>query len=250
MNNIKLFSTSLYRPADIDNLLKRIENLNKEMNNMSKKIDEKKQEDKIKEEREMEEARKIEELKKLAEQQERDKPLLSQAEERINKLKETQEKITDVAVERLSKSYEKLDSEKGEKILDQVEDGRLKILLNTESKLRDLDKSFEGEIKSVAYFQKKVDIEAAGAKKLIQSLEKEEKVVHEELQKEPNYNQYKDKYEADRSKWKQEHDDNVRSIRLEKQDIKKQLDSNLEKASEMSESLVNETGPDYTGGDD
>ena len=72
----------------------------------------------------------------------------------------------------------------------------------------------------------------------------------EEIKKKENYSEFKEQYERERSEWIQEHKLNVHSCRQEKKNLKDDLGSNLEKASEMAEDLVQETGPDYTGGDD
>ncbi len=42
----------------------------------------------------------------------------------------------------------------------------------------------------------------------------------------------------------------IQFCRQEKKNIKEYLDSNLEKPSVLAESLLDEIGPDYTGGDD
>jgi hypothetical protein len=45
-------------------------------------------------------------------------------------------------------------------------------------------------------------------------------------------------------------EEQVRSSRQEKQQIVESIKSNLESPSQLAESLIDEQGPDYTGGDD
>jgi hypothetical protein len=110
-----------------------------------------------------------------------------------------QEKVEDKIIDRVEKGYEKLDEEVADEILDKFEDRREKIKEKIHEKAAKLEEEFKGEIKSVEYFQKKVDIEAAGFKKLTQVLEKEEEEIDKRIKNDEDYKNYKDKYEKERS---------------------------------------------------
>lgn len=249
-DNKRRFSTSRLKLSDIDKLINKVSKHKEQLENFRRNLDKQKEEERMEKEKEREEEREQEKFQELAGKEKNERTFLTDAKERLDELIDKQEKVEGKIIQRLDKGYEKLNFEKGEEILEKFEDRRIKVKDNINEKALELEAEFKGELKPVAYFQKKVDIEASGFKKLTQVFEKEEEEIDKQLKKESNYNDYKDKYEKERSEWKQEHQENVRICRQEKQDIKKHLDSNLEKASVMAEDLVNETGPDYTGGDD
>jgi len=85
---------------------------------------------------------------------------------------------------------------------------------------------------------------------MTQELQKEEEKLHKEIQKRSDFAQNKEEYEKDRLEWKEDLGRMVSSCRKEKQELKERVKSNLETASEMAQDLMDETGPDYTGGDD
>jgi hypothetical protein len=181
---------------------------------------------------------------------EREMSFLRKSERKIEKLKDKQEEIEGELLDRIHEGYENLSFEKGEKVLTKFMDIREKVKENTAEKAEALEAEFKDDLKPVAYFSKKVDIEATGFKKLTQVLEKEEEAIHKELKKEQYYEDNQHEYETERSEWKERHRESVRECRQDKKDIKEILESNLEKPSEMAEDLLNESGPDYTGGDD
>lgn len=177
-----------------------------------------------------------------------EKNFLDTAKERIDKLMNKQEAAEDNLIDRINSGYIQLSRDKSGPILDKFEDRRVKVKDDGYKKAKALEAEFEDQLKPVAYFTKKVDIEASIFKKYVQILEKEEEEIDKELKKENYIN--KDKYEKERSEWKANHIDTVKECRQEKQNIKTMVSSNLEKPSEMAEDLVNELGSDYTGGDD
>jgi len=178
------------------------------------------------------------------------KTFLSTAKEKIDNLIDKQEKVEGKLIDHLEDGYEKLNSKKAEEIYNKYIGNKDKIKAHTQTKSEALEDEFSDELKPVAYFDKKVDIEASGFKKLTQAWVKEEEEINKEIKKGEYYKNNKDKYEKERAEWKEKHIEEVRECRQEKQNIKTILVSNLEKPSEMVEDLLNETGPDYTGGDD
>lgn len=246
-NSKRRFSTSSSKLSDIDDLLNRASKHREELEKFRKKLDEEKKEDQIKKEKEIEKLDQ-ENKEETIEKENKVKTYLDLAKERVDELMNKQEKVEAKLIDRIDKGYEILSYKKGDDILDKFEDRRAKIQENVHKKASGLESEFEGEIKSIAYLQKKTDIEASGFKKLTQILEKEEEEIDKELKKVSDYNLHKDTYEKKRSEWKEEHQENVRSCRQEKQDIKEHLVSNLDKASVMAEDLLAESGPEYGGG--
>lgn len=271
-NSKRRFSVSNSKFSDIDKILNNLAKHNQDMLDFKRELDQKKekqeqreqeakkkeereQEAKIQEQREQEAqiqelaaAKEAKEIRLLTEAKESN--VLTEAKERLDELMNTQEKVEAKYLDRIDKGYEKLNQEKGEEILDKYEDPRDKITNNIYEKSLKLEDEFKKEIKSVDYFKQKLDLEANGFKKLSQILQKEEEEIDKKLKEEPDYQNYKDEYEKERSEWKKEQEENVRNCRKEKQDIKEHLNSNLQKASEMAVELMDETGPDYTGGDE
>lgn len=93
-------------------------------------------------------------------------------------------------------------------------------------------------------------MEAARFKKLTQSLDKQEKEIAEEVRKNPDYTEYKEEYEQYRLESLKQHQQDVRQRRDEKIELKKDIEAKVEKPSEMAQNLVEESGPEYTAGDD
>lgn len=60
----------------------------------------------------------------------------------------------------------------------------------------------------------------------------------------------KNKYEEDRLKWNQGIIEDIRKSKIEKQEFNKELVSKLEKPSEIAQDLMDQFGPDTTGGDE
>jgi hypothetical protein len=101
----------------------------------------------------------------------------------------------------ISSSLDKLNESKGEKLLDKYEDIREDIKSKKINKLDQLDEEFKiktDEDYSVAYYQKKIGIEANSFKKMTHSLEKQEEEIHKELEKDL-ISKEKDTYLKERS---------------------------------------------------
>jgi hypothetical protein len=251
-------------PSDIDKIFESLAKHQEEVQKLKKELDEIK-EHRIKEEQaaafEKEQAAAIEkqeehekqqqsiELEKQQELAKHQKTFFEDAEDKMNGLMKKQEVVENSLIDRLSEGYSKLGGEKAREIHSQYGERCQEIRRKVEEKAFELEEEFKGE-RSVAYYQKKVDIETAGFKKITQVFEKEEEQVDKELRKKDSFSKYEEEYENERLLWKQEHNENVRACRQEKKDVKEGLNSRLEKASEMAESLLEESGPDYTGGDD
>ena len=180
-----------------------------------------------------------------------EKTPLAKAEESIEKLMDKQSVVEDRISDRLWKGHVKLANVAKSKEIESEYDERLEdIKTKTKAKVFALEGEFKDEIKSMSYFERALGLKAAYFKKTTQILEKKEEKIDKELKNKPDYSKYKEEYEKERAQWKEEHKENVRICRQEKQNIKKDMESNLEKASEIAESLLGESGPDYTGGDD
>jgi hypothetical protein len=146
----------------------------------------------------------LEEIETKAKQIEREtekpeKNFLTDAKERINNLMGKQDQVEENLNNRIQKSFEKLDVDKGEAILDKYVQKIDDINEDIDKKVTGLEKEFPDKLKPVAYFDQKVAIEAKGFKKISQTLLQQEQEIHEELKKESEYDIFKDKYEKERS---------------------------------------------------
>lgn len=175
---------------------------------------------------------------------------LSQSRNRINEFLDKQEKIEENLEKRIYESKKKL-NEKEEKEIDEkfgpVMD---KHNIKANDKAFSLEGEFPHDLKPVGYFVKKVDIESSSFKKTIQLKQKEEEEVDKKIREKPDFSNFKEKYEEERSKWREELQKDVKSCREEKQNIKEFITSKVQKPSEIAQDLVEESPLDYTGGDD
>ena len=179
-----------------------------------------------------------------------DKTFLTEVEEKVKNLINKQEGIEDKIEKRIEYHYAKLPKDKIDPINEELYDDRLAVANKTNAKGKALEAEFPDELKPIAFFVKKVDMEGSNFKKYIHSLEKEENQIDKEIKKTSYYTEHKDEYEKERSEWKEKHIEEIKECRGEKQYVKTLLTSRLEPASQMAEDLLDETGPDYTGGDD
>jgi hypothetical protein len=172
-----------------------------ELENLKRELDKQKEEETIEKEKEREKEREQEKLQELAASPgNNERNFLTDAKERLEKLINKQEKVEEKIMQRVEQGYEKLNYEKGDEIIEKFNDTKEKIIENINGKAMELEAEFKGEMKPSAYFQKKVDIEASGFKKLTQVFEKEEEEINKELKKESDFHNYEDDYERERSK--------------------------------------------------
>jgi hypothetical protein len=175
-----------------------------------------------------------------------EKNILTEAQENVSQLVNKYTKIKETLVNRIDSGLEKLSLKDGAEILSSHEDGLINEVKKARKKSLALEEEFKDELKPVAYYVKKIDIEAAGFKKVVQKLEKEEMEIDKKLKEQSDFESFKNKYEEERSEWKKVHENFVRECRQEKKDIKDKVESNLQTPSEMIESL---TQHDINSGD-
>lgn len=255
------FSTSQSKLSDIDKLLSNLSKHQQEMNKFKQELDERKmkeqEREKEKQEREEEkllelalEKEKQDELKKRQELENENKTFSERSEKNFEGLIDKHGEVEDKLLIHMIDGYSLLGEKKTREVHQKYKESREAITEKIEKRAMDLEDEFKDDVKSVAYYTSKIDIESARFKKLTQLLEKEEKEIDQEIKQKEDYSQIKEEYEKKRLAFIEEHKEDVKSCRQEKANIKKDIESNLEKPSEMAESLVQETGPDYTGGDD
>lgn len=254
-NSKRSFSVSNSKLSDIKKIMESLAKHNEDMLNFKKKIDKKKEEE---QKQEQEKLSKLAEEKKLqqfeqdaAQELAKEKNSFSaQSENKIDELIDKHGVVEDKMISRLMKGYNIIGGKKSQEIFDKHANEEAKIVGNIEKRAMDLEDKFIGEIKSVAYYREKVDIEASRFKQITHLSRKREVDVDNEVKKQANYPQFKEEYEKERSAWLDQEKLDVRSCRDEKIIVKTVLESNLEKPSEMAASLIEEMGPDYGGGDD
>lgn len=253
-NSKRKFSLSNSKLSNIDKLLSDLAKHQEEIQKFKRELDEKKEKEQREEEKLLELA--IEKKKQQHEQevkQELEKeniPFSTQATGNMEELIDKHGVVEDKLIDHLTKGFSILGQKKTIEVHAKFEQPKAKIIENVQKRAMDLEDEFKDDIKSVSYYQQKIDIEAARFKNLTQLLEKEEKEIDKEIKKKEDYLQLKEEYEKERSGWIEEHKIDVQSCRQEKKKIKEDLESNLKKPSEMVESLMEESGPDYTGGED
>lgn len=247
--------------ADPDKILNRASAFSKEMEEYKKKLGQSKAMEKGREQEKLSEQAGTSQAQqdKLAEQgvashsqqgQEERNFLLDRGREVDDWMIRQKVNVTDNLEERIAKLAVFVSPERMQELLKEFQSERLRLVGNMTEKLDKLEKEFPAYPKPVAFLDKKIDIEANGFKKMTQELQKEEEKLHKEIQKRSDYPQNKEQYEKERLEWKADLGREVSSCRKEKQDLKERVKSNLETASEMAQDLMDETGPDYTGGDD
>lgn len=227
LNLVRYFkSTPNYRSNSDDELLKKMDNLLKNHEAKREKTNQI-----------------LESIK-----QDQAKGYLNATQERIDKLMEKQDIIQTKLEKRITEASKNLDDEDLKKI-DKHQENLDKLYEKTDKKSLDIEKEF-ADSKCAAYFDKKVDHEASSFKKIIHEMEKEEKIIHDIIKEKSQPGSELDKYINDRGKLNEEHAKSIQECREEKKSIKEVINSNIQKPSEIAQELVDETGPDYTGGDD
>lgn len=254
-NSKRKFSVSSSKLSNLDKLLSDLEKHQQEMQKFKAELDEKKEKEQQREQDKL--LQQVVEKEKQQYEEETKQELAkekttfsSQAENKLDELIDKHSVVEDKFINQLTKGYGLLGEKKTSEVHAKFQESKERLTENIENRAMDLEDEFRGEIKSVAYYQQKIDIEAARFKNMTQILAKEEKEMDKELKNKGNYSQYKEEYEKERSEWIEQHKTDVKSCRQEKNDIKEQIKSNLESSSQMAESLMQESGPDYTGGDD
>lgn len=111
----------------------------------------------------------------------------------------------------------------------------------------DIESEYGGDATPISYYQGKLNIVAKDFKDIMQYEQKRLAELHQILSKKPGYSE-------DLIKEDKEFSENlikkIRGCREEKKNIGTFITSRLESPAELAESLVDEMGPDYTGGDD
>jgi hypothetical protein len=119
--------------------------------------------------------------------------------ERFNLLNQKHNEVIGTLSNNIQDGLQKLDAKKAKEIQKKHNSQISDTSGDVEAKLDNIEKKFENQILSVEYYQKIIDTQSKGFKKVTQLLEKEEKAIDEEIKKTSNYNNYKDEYEKKRS---------------------------------------------------
>lgn len=254
-NPKRRFSNSHSKLSDIERIWNSVTKHQQEMQKFKRELDERKKKDQDRDqEKSLQldlEKQKQDELKAMQELANENKTFSQKSDEAFERLMDKHEKAEGRFFDFLVKSFDFLGKEKTVEIHSKYKEPRAKIKENMEKRAHELEGEFNNEIKSVAYYTSKIDIESARFKKHTQLLEKEEQEIDQAIQKaEHKDSERKVKYDAEREQFIEEHKIDVKDCRQEKATIKKDIESNLEKPSEIMESLLEDFGPDYTGGDD
>jgi len=246
----KRFSTSNLMSSNIDDLLNKAKRLQEQTKLFEKKL----MEEKEKEARKAEllaaqEQKKLDEVT-AQEKREQEEPFLEQAFGKINGLMDKQEKVEVNLIDRLEQLYKKMNPLKAKEMYENNREKNNVLKKKIEETAAKLEPELKDDTASVSSLTQKINTESSGFKKNIQALQKEEEEVYKEVQKTPDYVKHTEKYETEREDFKEKLQNSVRLCREEKKNINSFLESRLEKPSELAQSLAEEMGPDYGGGDD
>jgi len=174
-----------------------------------------------------------------------EKNFIDKADEKLNELLKKQDYVDEATDKQIKKALELLSNEESKKI----ETKYYSVLTKEYTKISNRNQKLEEEFpegKSVAYFQKKIDIETSSFKKLTQIKQQEENEVSEKIKENCDSETF-NKYNKERLEWKIKHIEDIKSCRSEKQKVKEEISSNLEKPSEMAQDLAETEMPDLYG---
>jgi len=177
-----------------------------------------------------------------------EKNFLDEAREKIDQLMDKQDLVEKRWEARIVEYYDTFPEKVRQEVFPKFVSHFMNLAETIDKKSLDLENEFP--VKTVGYFTKKLDLESAGFKKIMQIREKEENAIIESFKETVEYQNNKEEFDRKFLEVKQERAEEIRGCRQEKQKIKEEITSNLEKPSEIAQDLVDETGPDYTGGDD
>jgi hypothetical protein len=121
---------------------------------------------------------------------------------------------------------------------------------NAKKESEDLEKKFSDDLKPIAYFREKVEMEARIFKKFSEVWSKEENALNEAIKKRPSFENYKEQYEKEREEYLKKLAGDTGVSRQEKQTVLTGMHVNIEKASDLMIEVQEESFPDHTGGDD
>jgi hypothetical protein len=171
---------------------------------------------------------------------------LTKARIRINNWMADQDKIEEKLTARIDAAYKHLTPEEGTMISNKYDRLLEKIQDKGNERSLNLENLFTG-LKPINYFTQKVSQEGSVFKDLVQIKQKQEAAIHDILKTRPDYDPNS---EIERQKFNDEIIVAVRASREERKKLDAYLVQNLESPCELAESLSQEMGPDYTGGDD
>jgi hypothetical protein len=248
---IHAFSTSTSKLTDPDSILNKVKEDYLKMREFKEKFEKDKNEEELSQVKNLIQLnqKKEETIQKVEEEKNPPKDratFLTTVKDNVQDLLEKQTKIDNELASTIKKKYKKLTTEEEMEINSRFDQK----LADNEDKYERKEKEIREEcnnVPDILFFQKKIANTASFFKTLTQLRQKEEEAINEVLKTKPDY---KESSEQKRLEWKEEIAKKVRDCRQEKQIIETHMASRLEKPSELALSLLDELGPDYTGGDD
>jgi len=199
--SIRKFSTSSSKLSDLDRIFESIKNKNAAFLEYQKELDNRKKEEAKAQELAAQKEELQRQLEQIQEQGKQEKTFLEQSQEKLDGLIHKQKVVEGKLEDHLMGGYRKLnDLGKVKEILESFKGPFEDLKKKLKGKVSALEEEFK-DGKSVEYFQKRVDIEAANFKKCTHLLEDKEKLVHEEIKKSSFYDDAVKKleYEKERS---------------------------------------------------
>ena len=256
-NRIHAFSTSRPRLIDPESILNKAKINNLTMREFKEKLDKENYREELGQEKDLRKLNPEKEEKSLQKEESSQKvegensskdqiTFLTTVKENVEDLLRKQNKIDNELADTVRKKYKKLTVDEEMEISKYFD----KKLIENEDKYKRKDHELRqecGNMFDILFFKKKIANTTSFFKTLTQLRQKEEEAINEKLKTKPDYDESS---EQKRLEWKKEIAEKVRECRQEKQIIETHMESRLEKPSELASSLLDELGPDYTGGDD
>jgi hypothetical protein len=177
-------------------------------------------------------------------------PILNKAKDRASDLWERYNKTEnyiDTHVERISLSFHS--SSKFQESSKAVREKILDLETKRDEQLKNLNAEFKEE-RSIAYIEKAVSIFASTHKKIVKEKTKHEDLISSNIRNIPEVKANPDQFNEAENAWKERLGLQTKLGRELKQEIIKDVKVNLESPSLLASNLLDELGPDYTGGDD